>query len=105
MTTPASYARTRLSRPRVGRFTSAMTRLTRRTRRTVLFRPAALVVLALPCSVVSGCASSEATRREAEREARDARHSHVQQATYVEDDSSPQMTMVGEEGTLNAADV
>jgi len=75
----------------------------------VIFRPALLAMLALAWPLFAGCASSEAARRDEERAARarawDARHSHVQRATYAEDDSSPQMTVVGEEGTLNAADV
>lgn len=76
-------------------------------RRFVLFRPVSLAVLALTWSVGLGCASHETAQRQARaaREAaRDARGSHVQQASYAEDDSS-QMTVQGEEGTLNAADV
>jgi TonB family protein len=72
----------------------------------VLFRPGLLAALVLMGSLGAGCASGEAARREEARAAaREARHSHVQQATYAEDDSSSQMTVSGEEGTLNAADV
>lgn len=60
-------------------------------------------------SVGLGCASYEASRRDEAREARDAaranRPSHVRQATYADDEASSQMTVSGEEGTLNAADV
>jgi hypothetical protein len=76
----------------------------------VFFRPALLVTLALTFwSVGSGCASDEAARHDPERDARDAaraaKPAHVQQAKYAEDDASAQMTVSGEEGTLNAADV
>jgi hypothetical protein len=75
-----------------------------------LFRPALLVTLTLTCwSVGLGCASDEAARHDQARDARDAaraaKPSHVQQAQYAEDDASAQMTVSGEEGTLNAADV
>ena len=74
----------------------------------VLRRPAVLAVLALTWAASLGCASDE-TRRDqalaAREAARAARPSHVQQATYAEDDPSSQMTVQGEEGTLNAADV
>jgi TonB family protein len=73
------------------------------------FRPALFAVLALTSSLGAGCASGEAARREearaARQAARDERHAHVQQATDSEDESSPQMTVQGEEGTLNAQDV
>jgi TonB family protein len=69
----------------------------------VLFPPAALVTL-LTWSMGVGCASDEAARLEAARAAREARHGQVQQATYAED-GSPEMTVEGEEGTLNATDV
>jgi hypothetical protein len=69
-------------------------------------KTALLAVLALTWSVGVGCASDEAARREEARAAaRAARPSHVQQATYADDGSSPEMTVKGEEGTLNAADV
>ncbi|HTA20578.1 MAG TPA: AgmX/PglI C-terminal domain-containing protein, partial [Polyangia bacterium] len=62
-------------------------------------------LLALTWSVGVGCASdSEARRAEAREAARQARPSHVQEASYA-DDGSSQMTVSGEEGTLNAADV
>jgi TonB family protein len=62
-------------------------------------------MLMLTCVVAVGCASSEAARREQERQARDERPSNIQQATYEDDEASPQMTVQGEEGTLNNADV
>jgi TonB family protein len=75
----------------------------------VLFRPALLAVLVLAWPLFAGCASSEEARRDEERAARagawDARHSHVQRASDADDGASPQMTVRGEEGTLNAADV
>jgi hypothetical protein len=56
-----------------------------------------------------GCASDEASRRDEAREAREAaraaKPTHVQQAQYAEDDPASEMTVSGEEGTLNAADV
>jgi hypothetical protein len=61
---------------------------------------------ALTWSMGVGCASDGNAQRAAEREAaRNARPSHVQEASYADDGSSPQMTVSGEEGTLNAADV
>jgi TonB family protein len=75
----------------------------------VLFRPAKVfevLMLALACSMGSGCATDEAAQRERAREAeREARHSSIQQATYADDGASSQMTVQGEEGTLNEADV
>jgi len=71
-------------------------------RPTVLSR---LAVLALTLSVGVGCASDEAARREEARAARDARPSHIRQATDSEDGPSPEMAIKGDEGTLNAADV
>ena len=72
-------------------------------------RPALFAAVVLIWSAGSGCASDEAARRDPAREAREAaraaRPSHVQQAQYAEDDASSQMTVSGEEGTLNAADV
>jgi hypothetical protein len=74
----------------------------------VLIRPDPRVLLALALSLGVGCASSEAGRRDPQREAREearaAKPSHVQQATYA-DDASPEMTVSGGEGTLNEADV
>jgi hypothetical protein len=71
----------------------------------VSFRSVLPAALALMSCLGAGCASSQAARREeALQAARDERHSHVQQATYSDDDSS-QMSVSGEEGTLNAADV
>jgi TonB family protein len=79
-----------------------------------MFRPLVLSRLALLLALFGwsagvGCASDEAAHRDRAREAREAaraaRPSHVQQATYAEDDASAQMTVSGEEGTLNAADV
>jgi len=79
--------------------------------------PLRLGLLVLTLSVGVGCASDEAERRKeapAARHAedrdprhadREARHSHVQQAIDSEDESSQEMTIRGEEGTLNAADV
>ena len=71
----------------------------------VIFR---LAVLTLTLSVGVSCASDEAARLEEARVARqaawNARHSRVQQATDS-DVSSPEMTVKGEEGTLNVADV
>jgi TonB family protein len=67
-----------------------------------------LAVLALTVLAVGACASDESRREEArlQREAaRSARHSDVQQAHYEDDDASSEMTVSGEEGTLNAADV
>jgi hypothetical protein len=73
-----------------------------------LFGAAPAVTLALILVGTSGCASSEAARHEQERDARqavrDARPSHVQQAHY-EDDGSDQMTVGGDEGTLDASDI
>jgi TonB family protein len=75
----------------------------------VPFRPILFVAVALTWSAGLGCASDKADRRDQAREAREAaraaRPSHVQQAQYAEDEGSPQMTVTGEEGTLNAADV
>jgi hypothetical protein len=69
---------------------------------------ALLAAIALASVAGAGCAWSEAARRDKEREqreaARAARPSHVQQAKY-DDDSSPEMTVSGEEGTLNTSDV
>jgi hypothetical protein len=71
----------------------------------VSLRSALPAALALLSCLGVGCASSEAARREeALQAAREERHSHVQQASYSDDDSS-QMSVSGEEGTLNAADV
>jgi TonB family protein len=68
-----------------------------------------LALLALSSSVGEGCASHEAARRDEARAAREAaraaRHTDVRPASYAEDDASAQMTVEGEEGTLNAADV
>jgi hypothetical protein len=52
---------------------------------------------------VTGCASDEAARRA--RQARDDRPTHIAQASYADDGASPGMTVEGEEGTLNQADV
>lgn len=76
-----------------------------------LFEAALAVTLAVTLALLalgtSGCASSEAERHEQERDARqaarDARPSHVQQAHY--EDESDQMTVAGDEGTLNASDI
>jgi TonB family protein len=73
-------------------------------RPVVLFRPVLLAALALTSALGTGCASGADTRRAEAREAREERHSHVQQATDSDDQSS-QMTMQGEEGTLNESDV
>jgi hypothetical protein len=58
---------------------------------------------------LGGCALTEAARQNQAREereaARQARPSHVQQAHYEDDGSSSEMTVSGEEGTLNEADV
>jgi TonB family protein len=71
-----------------------------------LLRAAALVVT---LSLGAGCASNEASRCEAAHTAaeaeRDARHAHVHEATESEDEATPQMTVQGDEGTLNAADI
>ena len=58
----------------------------------------------------SGCASSDQgahwdKAREAREAAREARPTHVQQATYEDDGASTEMTVSGGEGTLNAADI
>lgn len=73
-------------------------------------RTALVITLALACwSVGPGCASDGASRRDPELDARDAaraaKPTHVQQAQYAEDDPASEMTVSGEEGTLNAADV
>jgi TonB family protein len=74
-------------------------------RPVALFRPVLLAALALTSALGAGCASREAARRQdALREAREERHSHVQQANDSDDQSS-QMTVQGEEGTLNESDV
>jgi TonB family protein len=74
-------------------------------RRLVLFRPALLATLALTFAVGGGCASDEAARSAAARAvARENHYSPVQQASYS-DESSPEMTVQGEEGTLNSQDV
>jgi hypothetical protein len=75
-------------------------------RTLVPFRFVLLAALTLTAWGGAGCASDEAARREeATAAAREERHSHVQEASYADDGSSPQMTVSGEEGTLNAADV
>jgi len=65
--------------------------------------------LAVALTLGAGCASDEEARREAVHSAaeaeRDSRHAHVHEATESEDESSPQMTVQGDEGTLNAADI
>ncbi|HVX93999.1 MAG TPA: AgmX/PglI C-terminal domain-containing protein [Polyangia bacterium] len=55
------------------------------------------------CLAAAGCASDGAARRSAQ--ARDDRPTHIAQATYGDDGASPEMTVEGEEGTLNQADV
>ena len=68
-------------------------------RRFVLFRPTLFAVLALTWSVGVGCASdSEARRAEAREAAREARPSHVQEASYKRTTARPRMTVSGEEG-------
>jgi TonB family protein len=66
-----------------------------------------LLALAL-AAIGLGCASDEA-RRDAERARRkqelEERHSHIQAASDEADDASPEMTVAGDEGTLNAADI
>jgi len=53
-----------------------------------------------------GCAAGEVARRQdAVATVRYVRPHHVQRATYAEDDSSPEMTMIGEQGTLNSGDI
>ena len=75
-------------------------------RPNVSLRRTLFAVLALTSSLDVGCASDEGARRAAARQAaRDARPSHVQQARESDDGSSPEMSVSGEEGTLNASDV
>jgi hypothetical protein len=67
-----------------------------------------VMVVTLAVTLGLGCASETAARHEeAPRLATASRAptSHVQQATYENDEASPEMTVTGEEGTLNAADV
>jgi hypothetical protein len=54
------------------------------------------------CLAAGGCASDGAARRD---QSRDDRPTHIAQATYGDDGASPGMTVEGEEGTLNQADV
>jgi TonB family protein len=75
-----------------------------------MVRPTALLGLAIALTVSAsvGCASSEGSRRDRARAVRqaeaDARHSQVHQASDADDDSS-QMTVSGDEGTLNSEDI
>jgi TonB family protein len=74
-------------------------------RPNAFLRPAWLAVLVLTTSAGAGCASSEAARRDQARAAREARHGAVHQATDSDSDDSSQMTVSGDEGTLNSQDV
>jgi hypothetical protein len=65
--------------------------------------------LALTSVGGAGCASDQGQHwdkaRQEREAARQARPSHVQQASYESDDGSTEMTVSGGEGTLNEADV
>jgi hypothetical protein len=64
------------------------------------FALSAAVTLGL---AAAGCASDGAARRAGQ--AHDDRPTHIAQANYGDDGASPEMTVEGEEGTLNQADV
>lgn len=72
-------------------------------------RAVALFLITSIAAVAAGCATDEAARREEARAKRqeewDARHASIQSASDAEDKSSPEMTVDGEEGALNAGDV
>jgi hypothetical protein len=79
----------------------------------VLLRSASLIALVLvtvTSAGVGGCMFDSAARkeekaREAREAARNARPSHVQQAVYEDDGAAGEMTVTGEEGTLNESDI
>jgi hypothetical protein len=75
----------------------------------VRLRLGAILLISLTSAVGAGCASDEAARRDEARAKRqeewNARHSSIQAASDNEDTSSPEMTVDGEEGALNSADV
>jgi TonB family protein len=73
------------------------------------FPPGPYVAIAFAWTTALGCASGEVYRQQdpvaVDETVRDVRAHHVPRAIYAEDGSSSEMTMVGEQGTLNAADI
>lgn len=72
-------------------------------------RAVALFLISSLTAVAAGCGTDEAARRDAERAKRqeewDARHASIRSASDAEDQSSPEMSVDGEAGALNAGDV